>query len=97
MLNRYHIILVSLHCLIVPFTIKTLNFDFPQVAHPPGYPLFTLLAKLFMTVVPLGSVAWRVNLLSAVSGALSSSFIFLAVYRFAGFISQTCKVSSNVY
>jgi len=51
------------------------------VAHPPGYPLFTLLAKLFMTVVPLGSVAWRVNLLSAVSGALSSSFIFLAVYR----------------
>src|SRR5688572_33448599 len=35
------------------------------VAHPPGYPLFTLLGKLF-SLIPLGTVAWRINLLSAV-------------------------------
>jgi len=40
------------------------------VAHPPGYPLFTLLGHLF-SMLPLGSVAYRVNLLSAVLGAAS--------------------------
>lgn len=32
-------------------------------AHPPGYPLFTLLSWLAIHVLPFGSVAWRVNLL----------------------------------
>ncbi len=35
------------------------------IAHPPGYPLYVLLGKLF-TLLPLGNVAWRVNLASAV-------------------------------
>ncbi len=35
------------------------------VAHPTGYPLYILLTKLF-TFLPLNSVAWRVNLASAV-------------------------------
>jgi len=38
------------------------------VPHPPGYPIWTVLAWLF-TLLPLGTVAWRVNLLSAVFGA----------------------------
>jgi len=39
------------------------------VPHPPGYPLFALLARLF-AALPLGhSPAWRVNLLSATSTA----------------------------
>jgi len=40
------------------------------VAHPPGYPLFTALGKL-ATLVPLGTVAYRVHLLSAAFGAAS--------------------------
>jgi tetratricopeptide (TPR) repeat protein len=40
------------------------------VAHPPGYPLFTLLGHLF-SLLPFGPVAYRVNLLSAVLGAAS--------------------------
>ncbi|CAL1539711.1 unnamed protein product [Lymnaea stagnalis] len=51
------------------------------VAHPPGYPLFTMLAKLFMTVIPFGSIAWRVNLLSAFCSALNSAILFITVYR----------------
>lgn len=42
---------------------------FNGVAHPPGYPLYTLLAHL-ITYLPLGSVAWRVHLLSGIFGAL---------------------------
>ena len=38
------------------------------IAHPTGYPLFVLLAKLF-TFLPFGTVAYRVNLVSAVFGA----------------------------
>ena len=44
------------------------------VAHPPGYPLYTLLAKLF-SLVPLGSVAARVNFFSAVCDALAAFFV----------------------
>src|SRR3954469_16456300 len=40
------------------------------VAHPPGAPLWTLLAHL-ATLVPLGSAAFRVNLLSAACGSLT--------------------------
>jgi len=40
------------------------------VAHPSGYALYLLLAKVF-TWLPLQNLAWRVNLLSAVMGALA--------------------------
>src|SRR5262249_17472996 len=48
------------------------------VAHPPGFPLHTLLAKLF-TLLPWGSFAARVNLLSAVCDAAAPSLLFAAV------------------
>lgn len=38
------------------------------VAHPPGYPLYTLLGKAVQQI-PLGNPAYRVNLLSALSSA----------------------------
>ncbi len=38
------------------------------IPHPPGYPLWCLLAHAF-THLPFGTVAWRVNLMSAVFGA----------------------------
>jgi hypothetical protein len=40
------------------------------IAHPPGYPLYTLLGKLF-TLLPVGAIAYRVNLLSAIAAALA--------------------------
>jgi len=44
------------------------------IAHPPGYPLYTLLGKLF-TFLPVGDPAYRVNLLSAVIGALTLALV----------------------
>jgi hypothetical protein len=52
------------------------------VPHPPGYPLYTLLGKLF-TLLPVGTIAWRVNLLSAVCGAGAATLLFLAVARWS--------------
>lgn len=36
-----------------------------DIAHPPGYPLYTLLGKLFTIIIPFGNIGWRVNLMSA--------------------------------
>lgn len=40
------------------------------IAHPPGYPLYTMLGKL-CTFIPWGDIAHRVNLFSAVTSALT--------------------------
>jgi tetratricopeptide (TPR) repeat protein len=48
------------------------------VAHPPGFPLYVLLAHL-ATLVPFDSVAGRVNFASALFAALASSVVTLVV------------------
>ncbi len=48
------------------------------VPHQPGYPLFTILGKLF-TFLPFGSIAFRVNLMSAFFSALAISVLFLTI------------------
>jgi hypothetical protein len=53
------------------------------VAHSTGYPLYLLVAKAF-TIIPVGSPAWRVNLVSAVCAALSLPFIYLLGRRLSG-------------
>jgi len=54
------------------------------VAHPPGYPLYTMLGWL-ATRLPLGpGPMWRVNLLSAVVAALTVSLLFRAGRRLTG-------------
>jgi tetratricopeptide (TPR) repeat protein len=47
------------------------------VAHPPGFPLYILLAHL-ATLIPVGSVAVRVNFASAFFAALASATVTLA-------------------
>ncbi len=48
------------------------------VAHPPGFPLYVLLAH-FASLLPFGSVAFRVNLASALFAALAASVLSLSV------------------
>ena len=51
------------------------------VAHPPGYPLYLMIAHAF-TWIPFGTVAWRVNLASAVFGAGTVCVLALLVILF---------------
>jgi len=51
---------------------------FGGYAHPPGYPLYSLLGKL-ATLFPFGSVASRMHALSAVIGALSCACLWFFV------------------
>src|SRR5438094_568239 len=48
------------------------------VAHPPGFPLWVMLAHL-ASLVPLGNVAMRVNFSSALFAALASAMLTLVV------------------
>jgi hypothetical protein len=51
------------------------------VAHPTGYPLYTLLGWLWAHGVAVGDVAYRMNLLSAVLGALTAAVLYLIVHH----------------
>lgn len=54
------------------------------VAHPPGFPLYTMLGWLFANL-PLGpNPAWRVNLFSAVTAAATVALVFRIGHRLTG-------------
>jgi hypothetical protein len=54
------------------------------VPHPTGYPLFVLLGWLWVHLLPAGTMAFRLNLLVAVFGALAVSLVYLLALRLTG-------------
>ncbi|MBU1355459.1 MAG: DUF2723 domain-containing protein [Candidatus Edwardsbacteria bacterium] len=46
------------------------------IAHPTGYPLYTLIGRLWVFLIPLGELAWKLNLLSSLFMALSASWLY---------------------
>src|SRR5213078_1968774 len=52
------------------------------IPHPTGYPLYMLISHAFLKLFPIGSVAYRMNLLSAICGAGAVALIFLLMRRF---------------
>lgn len=82
--------LFALYALTAPRTVALeddglfiLSSYFLGIEHPPGYPLFTLVGKLF-TYLPFGSVAYRVHLASAFFGALSCGVAWLCARLLIG-------------
>ncbi len=55
------------------------------VAHPPGYPLYIWLGRAWIELFAWGNVAFRLNVMSAVFGALAAGFTALAVRRLTRF------------
>ena len=54
------------------------NFGVP---HPPGYPLWALLAWIWRHLVPFGNPAWRIGLMSVLTGALVVGVLTLLMTR----------------
>ncbi|MCX6029768.1 MAG: DUF2723 domain-containing protein [Chloroflexi bacterium] len=54
------------------------------IAHPSGYPLYTLLGKLFTLLLPFRDPAGRANLLSALAAALTVGLLYLVARRLVG-------------
>ncbi|MCL6430485.1 MAG: DUF2723 domain-containing protein [Anaerolineae bacterium] len=53
------------------------------IAHPTGYPLYTILGHLW-SFLPIRTPAYRANLLSAVAGAATLSVLYLAFRQVSG-------------
>lgn len=51
----------------------------PGIAHPPGYPLYTLIGWGWAHILPFGEVAWRMNLLSAVLAAAAVGLTYVVI------------------
>ena len=49
----------------------------PGIAHPTGYPLYILLGWLWTHLFPVGEVAWRMNLLSAIFATMAVGLTFV--------------------
>jgi Protein of unknown function (DUF2723) len=47
--------------------------------HPTGYPLYILFGKLWTMIVPIGTIAYRMNLLAAIAAALAVALTFRTV------------------
>lgn len=50
------------------------------IPHPPGTPLWVLVGHVWGLLIPFGDYAWRLNLLSAVSGAVAAGLWFLVTH-----------------
>lgn len=102
------IAIVSVFSFIVPLIIYILTLEpklvggdtgwyanqIPEMSLmvPTGYPTFSMFLKLF-TYLPIGDLAYRLNLFSAVFGALTTLFLFLSINKlvkneFISFISS---------
>lgn len=71
------------------------------IVHPPGYPLYLLIGKLF-TFLPIRDVAYRLNLMSAVFASLTVVLLYLAIAnilgnRFAAWVSACLFAVSNYF
>jgi 4-amino-4-deoxy-L-arabinose transferase-like glycosyltransferase len=51
------------------------------IAHPPGYPLFTILGHLLSEMPLLGTIPFRVNLLSVLCDSLTVAVVFFTALR----------------
>lgn len=59
------------------------------IAHPPGYAFYTVLAKVWTSIVRVGPVAYRSNLLAAAAGA----WTVLMVYHMVSLLGEQGKES----
>ncbi|MFN3550545.1 MAG: protein O-mannosyl-transferase family, partial [Endomicrobiia bacterium] len=54
------------------------------IAHPPGYPFYTLLINIFGRIFPLGNYAYRINIFSAIT----SSCVAVGFYKLYIFLNE---------
>ncbi|MBI5207801.1 MAG: DUF2723 domain-containing protein [Candidatus Firestonebacteria bacterium] len=64
------------------------------IVHPPGYPLYVLLGKIFTIVFPIGNIAFRVNLMTMILAVFGLVIFYFTVLKY--FNSKTSAVLSVI-
>jgi len=55
------------------------------IAHPPGYPLYILIGKIFINLIPFGNIAFRLNVFSALCSSIT---VYLIAMIFSKIINS---------
>ena len=63
------------------------------VAHPPGYPLYTMLGWLATQLIPFGNEAYRLNLMSALFAAGTLTLLAAAVRHWARHLGASASAA----
>ena len=93
---KYRILIFSILSFSIPFIIYILTLQkklvggdttwyalklpIMEVMVPTGYPAFSIIGKLF-SMIPVGELAYRLNLISAIFGGLTILFLFLVINK----------------
>ena len=64
------------------------------VAHPPGYPIFTMLGYIASHSIPFGSVAWRVNMTSVAYSTGAAVFLYLSILCYLRLRDEQSAIAS---
>ena len=65
------------------------------IPHAPGYPVWTIYTWLW-TLIPFGSVAWRVELGNAFAGAVAAGLLAFVVSRSSSMIIESIDAFKNI-
>lgn len=63
------------------------------IPHPSGYPLYSLIGKIFC-MIPFGNVGFRMNLMSAFFSALTVSLVYNIIFRITSSILSSAVAAS---
>ncbi|MEW5951243.1 MAG: DUF2723 domain-containing protein [Elusimicrobia bacterium] len=56
-----------------------------SISHQPGYPLYSILSRAWISFFPFWDAAYSLNIFSAICGALACAVLFLTVIEFTSF------------
>ncbi len=59
----------------------TLCVHYWGVCHPPGFPLYILVGKIFTSIFPFGSLIYKVNFISALFGGGTILLVYLSMIK----------------
>lgn len=73
-----------------------LCMHFWGICHPPGFPLYILIGKAFIAILPAGTLIFKAHLLSSIYGALTIANIYLILRKIGSSSLSAILVSSTL-
>ena len=64
------------------------------VAHPPGYPLYVTIGYIWMRILPFGTPAFKLNLLTSIIGGVAAFILYITTFRLTKFVPSAILASS---
>lgn len=61
------------------------------IPHPPGYPLYCLVGKLWLSLLPIGNIAYRMNLASALCASLTCMMVYFICLKVSRDTKQVAR------